>query len=48
MGSDQKSEPLIRPPCFDETVIPHAECIWVNVDILEWDRVRYHLLSAHT
>ena len=48
IGSDQESEPLIGSPRFDKTVIPHAKCIWVNIDILEWDRVRYHLSSVLT
>jgi hypothetical protein len=44
VGGNEECESLICSPSFDKTVIPHAECVWVNVDILEWDRVRDHLL----
>jgi len=37
VGCHQESEPLIRSPSFDQTVIPHAECIMVDIDVLERD-----------
>jgi len=45
-GCHQESEPLICSPSFDQTIIPHAKSVGVDVDILERDRIRDHLKSG--